>query len=189
MCNITLHASCPFPSFSYKVLLFYMAGKRDVGVDMVKSLQNTKYSVDEKLEKSFITLFGKKPDASSEAATGLIDSHESIDRDVPLEPVKHYESDVEDEDSASDEEVDEEGETEDENDQESLDGETKHNVKENIALQGGRVRRKAVFDNEMDINYKVMLWQYTFRSVFFHNIFNIICGKPNNLYEGSFRKI
>ncbi|KAL0732407.1 hypothetical protein Bca4012_008616 [Brassica carinata] len=33
---------------------------RDVGEDLVKSLQNTKYSVDEKLGKTFIDLFGKK---------------------------------------------------------------------------------------------------------------------------------
>ncbi|CAN6902885.1 unnamed protein product, partial [Brassica oleracea] len=32
---------------------------RDVGEDLVKSLQNTKYSVDEKLGKTFINLFGK----------------------------------------------------------------------------------------------------------------------------------
>lgn len=150
---------------------------RDVGVDMVKSLQNTKYSVDEKLEKSFITLFGKKSNASSEPSTGVVDSHEAIDRDVPLEPVKHYKSEIKDEDSVSDED----GDTEDENDVESLDGEkaynnqssskrigdssdeetfdaseqhhvAKSNVKEQIALHGGRVRRKAVFENEMDID-------------------------------------
>ncbi|XP_042478256.1 ribosome biogenesis protein BMS1 homolog isoform X3 [Macadamia integrifolia] len=38
----------------------------DVGEVLVKSLQNTKYSVDEKLEKSFITLFGRKPPVSAE---------------------------------------------------------------------------------------------------------------------------
>ncbi|CAH8391677.1 unnamed protein product [Eruca vesicaria subsp. sativa] len=39
---------------------------RDVGEDLVKSLQNTKYSVDEKLGKTFINLFGKKTSVSSE---------------------------------------------------------------------------------------------------------------------------
>uniref|UniRef100_A0A1D1YB91 Ribosome biogenesis protein BMS1 n=1 Tax=Anthurium amnicola TaxID=1678845 RepID=A0A1D1YB91_9ARAE len=36
----------------------------DVGVAMVKTLQNTKYSVDEKLEQSFISLFSRKPSTS-----------------------------------------------------------------------------------------------------------------------------
>ncbi|KAH6835805.1 P-loop containing nucleoside triphosphate hydrolases superfamily protein [Perilla frutescens var. hirtella] len=154
--------------------------QRDVGVELVKSLQNTKYSVDEKLEKSFITLFGKKPNMSSEPSTGLIDAQDVVDRDVPLEPVETYESDVKDEDSESDEE----GDTEDENGLESLDGErannnqsssksindssdeetfskseqhhvTQRNFKEQIDLHGGRVRRKAVFENEMDIDNKV----------------------------------
>ncbi|KAJ4723986.1 Ribosome biogenesis protein BMS1-like, partial [Melia azedarach] len=36
----------------------------DVGETLVKSLQNTKYAVDEKLEKSFISLFSRKPNPS-----------------------------------------------------------------------------------------------------------------------------
>ncbi|WOL09219.1 hypothetical protein Cni_G17972 [Canna indica] len=36
---------------------------RDVGVALVKTLQNTRYSIDEKLEQSFINLFGRKPSA------------------------------------------------------------------------------------------------------------------------------
>lgn len=182
------------------MLLFSLAGKpRDVGVDMVKSLQNTKYSVDEKLENSFITLFGKKPNASSEPLTGLVDSHEAIDQDVPLEPVKHYESVIKDEDSVSDEDDD----TEDENDLESLDGEraynnqssskhigdcsdeetfdaseqhqvAKSNVKEHITLHGGRVRRKAVFENEMDLDNKVILLQVTIHSDLFFFMLSLI---------------
>ncbi|PNT77466.1 hypothetical protein BRADI_1g63330v3 [Brachypodium distachyon] len=38
----------------------------DVGVALVKTLQNTKYSLDEKLEQSFINLFGRRPAAQSE---------------------------------------------------------------------------------------------------------------------------
>lgn len=88
---------------------FSLVGKqRDVGVELVKSLQNTKYSVDEKLEKSNISVFGKKPHIS--------EAPEAVGRDVLLEPVDHYESDIKDEDSDSDEEDD----TDDENDPESL---------------------------------------------------------------------
>ncbi|KAL6902026.1 hypothetical protein ACP4OV_004902 [Aristida adscensionis] len=41
------------------------AKSRDVGVALVKTLQNTRYSVDEKLEQSFINLFGRRPEAQS----------------------------------------------------------------------------------------------------------------------------
>ncbi|KAI3468188.1 hypothetical protein Pfo_024851 [Paulownia fortunei] len=145
--------------------------QRDVGVELVKSLQNTKYSVDEKLEKSFITLFGKKPNSSSEAPTGSVDAHEVADQELPLEPVEQYRSEIKDED----------GDTEDEDGLESLDGENffnkksssktiddssdeetfyaseqQHpitsNFKEEIDFHEGRVRRKAVFENEMDID-------------------------------------
>lgn len=45
---------------------FLLAGKgRDVGEDLVKSLQKTKYSVDEKLGKTSINLFGKKTSTAS----------------------------------------------------------------------------------------------------------------------------
>ncbi|XBH85157.1 hypothetical protein VPH35_073148 [Triticum aestivum] len=38
----------------------------DVGVALVKTLQNTKYSLDEKLDQSFINFFGRRPAAQSE---------------------------------------------------------------------------------------------------------------------------
>jgi ribosome biogenesis protein BMS1 len=112
---------------------------RDVGEVMVKSLQSTKYSLDEKLEKSFINLFSKKPNVLSEA-----------------------QSDVNNKSGGSDEEgnADEDSESSDEdemliNDSTTKsvdtgdDGETKDNVKEHVELHEGRVRRKAVFKNEV----------------------------------------
>jgi len=39
---------------------------RDVGEVLVKTLQNTRYSIDEKLEQSFISLFGSKRSSTSE---------------------------------------------------------------------------------------------------------------------------
>lgn len=175
-------------------MFFSLAGKqRDVGVELVKSLQNTKYSVDEKLEKSFITLFGKKPNTSSGAPSGTVDAHEVADREVPLEPVEQYQSEIKDEDG----ELDEDSDTEDEDGLESSYGErtfnkqsssksiddssdeetfyaseqhpaTQSNFKEQIDFHEGRVRRKAVFENEMDIdNLKVILCKYPYIHICF----------------------
>ncbi|KAL8530896.1 hypothetical protein ACS0TY_007794 [Phlomoides rotata] len=150
--------------------------QRDVGVDLVKSLQNTKYSVDEKLEKSFITLFGKKLNTSSDAPTGPVDGQEVVNREGTLEPVEQYPSDIKDDD-----ELDEDSDTEDEDDTDSSDGgrisnkqsssrviddssdeeafnasekhlATQSNFKEHIDFHEGRVRRKAVFEDETNVN-------------------------------------
>ncbi|KAG8375611.1 hypothetical protein BUALT_Bualt10G0118400 [Buddleja alternifolia] len=147
--------------------------QRDVGVELVKSLQNTKYSVDEKLEKSFITLFGKKPNPLSEAPIGSADAHEVADRELPLEPVEQYQSEINDEDEDSDSEGEDGLESsdgkknrnkksssktiDDSSDEENDDKEdqqppTKNNFNEQIDFHDGRLRRKAVFENEMDIN-------------------------------------
>ena len=106
-----------------------MAGKgRDVGEDLVKSLQNTKYSVDEKLEKTFINLFGKKTSASSER---------KLEADAQSSPEG---SDAESsEESQSDDDVDDH-----EMDVDSNDGK----IKEKTELRGGRLRRKAIFKDE-----------------------------------------
>lgn len=193
-CNILLNllASCLYSSCSYKPQLFSLPGKqRDVGVELVKSLQNTQYSLDEKLEKSFISLFGKKPIVSSEP-------HETVDQDLTTESAGPSESD-------EDSESDEEGDTGDENGLESLDGKgvrnnqsplrstddssddetfhsseqhhaTQRNLKEEIDLHGGRMRRKVVFDQKMDIDDEVNLWQVTKYSalLFLYVAFNII---------------
>lgn len=56
-----------------------IAGKDpDVGEVLVKSLQNTKYSINEKLEKSFISLFGKRPTMQSNGSHS-VESHESTE--------------------------------------------------------------------------------------------------------------
>jgi ribosome biogenesis protein BMS1 len=48
------------------LLAFNYTGKgNDVGVALVKNLQNTRYSVDEKLDQSFINLFGRRSSAQS----------------------------------------------------------------------------------------------------------------------------
>ncbi|KAL0323797.1 UNVERIFIED_CONTAM: Ribosome biogenesis protein BMS1 [Sesamum calycinum] len=90
---------------------------KDDGTNSGGYTKKTKYSVDEKLEKSFITLFGKKPNSSSEAPTGSVNAHELANREVPLEPVEHYQPEIKDEDGESDEDSD----TEDEDGLESSD--------------------------------------------------------------------
>ena len=48
------------------LLVFHFTGKgKDVGVALVKTLQNPRYSLDEKLEQSFINFFGGRPAAQS----------------------------------------------------------------------------------------------------------------------------
>ncbi|KAL3655679.1 Glycoside hydrolase 2 (Mannanase, beta-galactosidase) [Castilleja foliolosa] len=150
--------------------------QRDVGVELVKSLQNSKYSVDEKLEKSSITLFRKKPVLSYETPTSSVPAaHE-----VPLEPVEKYQNEKEGDGGESDEDSD----TEDEDDLESSDGgkipekkspantiddrsdeealysseqqspirKGQNNINEQIEFHEGRERRKVNFVNEIDVD-------------------------------------
>ncbi|XP_059653431.1 uncharacterized protein LOC132300403 [Cornus florida] len=148
---------------------------RDVGEVLVKSLQNTKYSIDEKLEKSFITLFSKKPNNLSEdsnAEKGGYDFGNQIDG---VEPVKHYQSEEEYKTDGSDEESEDKDldglESSDEDDthpknltvkpadnasdEENGSASTQRhpsekNVKEHLELHDGRMRRKAIFENVID---------------------------------------
>ncbi|KAE8671859.1 hypothetical protein F3Y22_tig00111881pilonHSYRG00050 [Hibiscus syriacus] len=81
----------------------HKGNKWDVGEALVKSLQNLKNPIDEKLEKSKISLFSQNPNNSLEAEghkTGF-DEDPKLIRDI--EPLERYQSDGED-DSALDEE-------------------------------------------------------------------------------------
>lgn len=109
--------------------IFLLAGKgRDVGEDLVKSLQNTKYSVDEKLDKTFINFFGKKTSASSETKLKAEDAYQSLP-----EGSDNEESQSGDEDE--DDETDVEG-----NDSE---------MKQETEIHGGRLRRKAIYKDDI----------------------------------------
>lgn len=58
---------------------------RDVGEVLVKTLQNTRFSIDEKLEQSFINLFSRKPPTSSEnndAKDNMLKKFESITGEI-----------------------------------------------------------------------------------------------------------
>ncbi|XP_062090067.1 uncharacterized protein LOC133796529 [Humulus lupulus] len=103
----------------------------DVGVALVKSLQKAKYSVDEKLEKSFISLFGRKPDTLPESR----EDKEKLDEDeATTERDADSEVDVSDEDSG--------------NVSEQQTEQNEH-VKEHVEFHGGRLRRKAVFGEDI----------------------------------------
>ncbi|XP_021906755.1 LOW QUALITY PROTEIN: ribosome biogenesis protein BMS1 homolog [Carica papaya] len=151
----------------------------DVGEVLVKSLQNTKYSIDEKLEKSFISLFGQKPGISLGAGTDDEDTHPAVANIRDIEPSEQYQP----REDAEGDEIDEESDAEDLDDSASLDhdedclkgsqiksdktdsdGENvdtsnwqthcKDNLMQEVEVHGGRLRRKAVFkdniyDNEM----------------------------------------
>lgn len=99
---------------------FLLAGKgRDVGEDLVKSLQNTKYSVDEKLDKTFINFFGKKTSASSETKLKAEDAYHSLPE-------------------GSD------SESQSGDDEEDIVG-NESEMKQETEIHGGRLRRKAIF--------------------------------------------
>lgn len=142
---------------------------QDVGEVLVKSLQNTKYSVDEKLEKSFISLFGRKPDSSSEARSDANNTLENANRIHEIEPLEQYQSglmevdrpgllhDTDDSESSDqDEPVQEkakfESEGTDEEYHDLLDQKApvEDHMKEHVEFHQGRLRRKAVFGNDVD---------------------------------------
>ncbi|KZV24907.1 hypothetical protein F511_21605 [Dorcoceras hygrometricum] len=139
--------------------------ERDVGVELVKSLQNTKYSVDEKLEKSFISLFGRKPNLLSEAQS------DSPGLGEHLEPVEQYQFGMVDDNDDSDEESDTKNVdaldssereknippstngTDDSSDEENFFASENKPPIEQVDICEGRVRRKAIFENDMDIDH------------------------------------
>ncbi|GAB2267099.1 Glycoside hydrolase 2 (Mannanase, beta-galactosidase) [Dionaea muscipula] len=123
---------------------------RDVGVALVKSLQDTKYSIDEKLEKSFINFFGKKLDVSSEFGN-LKENNVEVEDDQQINGMdaanQYHSEEDEDEDGVIDE-SDEEGNMEN-FEQESP---VKSNFVEHIEFQDGRRRRKVVFGSDSGHN-------------------------------------
>lgn len=60
-----------------------------VGETLVKSLQNTKYSINEKLEKSFFSVFSRKPNISSDVTNNAKD----MDDDTKYTHDKQYQTD------------------------------------------------------------------------------------------------
>ncbi|KAK2641934.1 hypothetical protein Ddye_023697 [Dipteronia dyeriana] len=136
---------------------------QDVGEALVKSLQNTKYSIDEKLEKSFITLFSRKPSSSSsKTLNDAKDADEDSDHIHGMEPYKQYQSGEEiNADGFGEEHGDEDVDGSDSSDQDggvqkddliksASGGSDEDNLMEHVEFIGGRRRRKAVFLSDGD---------------------------------------
>ncbi|KAI9196951.1 hypothetical protein LWI28_028476 [Acer negundo] len=135
---------------------------QDVGEALVKSLQNTKYSIDEKLEKSFITLFSRKPSSSSKTLNDAKDADEDSDHIHGMEPCKQYQSGEEiNADGFGEEHGDEDVDGSDSSDQDggvqkddliksASGGSDEDNLMEHVEFIGGRRRRKAVFLSDGD---------------------------------------
>ncbi|XP_052207209.1 uncharacterized protein LOC127811408 [Diospyros lotus] len=135
---------------------------RDAGEVIVKSLQNKKYSVDEMLEKSFISLFGKKANSISESSINRKDAQESVN---PMSSVEPYQSgeDLETDDSAEESDTDglenseisDEDNASDEENNTTLDRQqsSDDDLKEYIDSHNGRIKRKAVFGDDFDHNH------------------------------------
>lgn len=106
----------------------------DVGEELVKKLQTVKYSIDEQLQERFINLFSKKQDKHEvdEKGEAAGSSKEGDDSDVGSS-------------ESSDDDTDEE-------EKEIMKGDDSSNhFKENVELCDGRIRRKAIFGNDNDI--------------------------------------
>ncbi|VVA20327.1 PREDICTED: ribosome biogenesis [Prunus dulcis] len=136
---------------------------QDVGVALVKSLQNTKYSVDEKLEESFINLFSRKPNLLSKAQSDGKDTDESREHIGRIESFEEYQSGEATKGEGSAEESDaedfdgSESESSDKNeaahkDASDHDATLKDHLKEHVEFHDGRSRRKVIFGNDLDCN-------------------------------------
>lgn len=129
---------------------------RDVGEVLVKSLQNTKYSINEKLENSVINLFGQKPKMSLEA---LPDAHtnKDVDQNDKKEALDDNKMDLDASESSDQDENDamtdseasgsDDHDDDDAPDSKSMDGE---HLQEQIEFYDGRRRRRAIFGDDVD---------------------------------------
>ncbi|XWS65677.1 hypothetical protein CRYUN_Cryun05aG0133900 [Craigia yunnanensis] len=145
--------------------------ERDVGEALVKSLHNIKNPIDEKLEKSKISLFSQNPNSSLEAEGRKRDSDEAPKRIRDIEPLEQYQSDGEDaaaqfDEESADSDLDglnssdqDEGVQEDAMlksegrnfDEENADAsERPGRVMEQVEFHHGRKRRKAIFRDNIE---------------------------------------
>ncbi|XP_050945584.1 ribosome biogenesis protein bms1 isoform X2 [Cucumis melo] len=143
---------------------------QDVGEALVKSLQSTKYSVDEKLEKSFISLFGRQPDNSSGARNDANNTLQNSNGIHEIELSEQYQPgslnvdrpgvahDADDSESSDEDDLNkrkakfENVGTDDEEYNDLLDENSpvENHMKEHVEFHEGRFRRKAVFGNDVD---------------------------------------
>lgn len=145
---------------------------RDVGEVLVKSLQNTKYSIDEKLEKSFISLFGKKPNSLWDKQSDVRDIHGFVENNGDMEQDQSAAEAMDngfDEDNDSDDndisdfsddektlqtdlttKMSDDSSGEEDNLASDKQPSSRNNYAEQIDFHEGRMRRKAVFGDASD---------------------------------------
>ncbi|XP_057549776.1 ribosome biogenesis protein bms1 [Amaranthus tricolor] len=118
-------------------------GKHDVGVDLVKQLQEVKYSIDEQLQKSFINLFSQKK--QHEANERFLEDGETAGSEKESDDADVNSSESSDDtDAEADDTLVSQG---DDSGQQDL----KNTFKEQVEFSDGRIRRKAIFGNhDMD---------------------------------------
>lgn len=146
-----------FIVFGPKLVALLLPGKgEDVGETLVKSLQNTKYSIDEKLEKSFISLFSRKPNSSNvpnnakdtdEDPEDIHDKQYQTGEEINADGLgeKHVAEDLDNSESS-----DEDGDAEKGKKIKSGSDSDEDNVAEHVEFNDGRLRRKAIFGNDVD---------------------------------------
>ncbi|XP_076953784.1 uncharacterized protein LOC143627967 [Bidens hawaiensis] len=118
--------------------------QKDVGVDLVKSLHNTKYTVDEKLNKSSINLFSQKSSNIKEITNGDDDHVNHGNLIEPMEELDTVDSDDESDDDSED--------TRSPRLKDNKSAHAENKIEEEREFHEGRVRRKAVFGNESELD-------------------------------------
>lgn len=127
-----------------------------MGVHLVKSLQSTKYSVDEKLEQGSINLFSRKPNLSLETQRDGKDTDESREQIRMIETLEEYQHGEATKANAADicvlTDTESSGSDRENCDASYKDATHKDHVKEYVEFQDGRSRRKVIFGNDFDDN-------------------------------------
>ncbi|RYR70106.1 hypothetical protein Ahy_A03g016622 isoform A [Arachis hypogaea] len=148
---------------------------RDVGEVLVKSLQNTKYSINEKLENSFINIFGQKPEMSSEAVADALATHKDNKHDSEEDASdrdQHGKATETGEDSDGSESSDQdeagammgEASSSDDRDDDATDMKAiPGDLKEHVEFKDGRRRRKAIFGNDVDQSDMMVSFELPYR--------------------------
>ncbi|KAG8091226.1 hypothetical protein GUJ93_ZPchr0011g28651 [Zizania palustris] len=121
---------------------------RDVGISLVKTLQNTRYSLDEKLDQSFINFFGRKPAAQSEdiSASQNDQGDANISEQADGNDINNADTLESNEHSYSECSSD----SEHENDVTTQLSDHEVDLREKVEFCNGRLRRKAVSANFKD---------------------------------------
>lgn len=144
-------------------IILFAGTQKDVGVDLVKSLHNTKYTVDEKLNKSSINLFSQKSSNIKELTNGD-DDH--VNHGNLIEPME--ELDTVDSDDESDDDSEETRGSRLKDNKSTL---AENKIEEEREFHEGRVRRKAVFGNESELDdQEVMLVIIVLIIISFHSV-------------------